>query len=163
MHRLVLLTGVRGSTGAGRTCKSQQAQAGRIPGWHIHHLKPRHVWNRCLFCHHQSATGSFSAAHRDKQLKRNCAISSNYYYYYCMHGTDQHLDKNQLRTLRIQAGILAVGGTQSVITLEDGRPVSRASMRMTLSADQRVYDGKTTAQFLQAVVSNLSNPVKLLV
>ena len=63
----------------------------------------------------------------------------------------------------IQAGILAVGGTQHIVSLEDGQPVSKASMKMTLSADQRVYDGQTTASFLQAVCANLSNPVKLLI
>ena len=62
-----------------------------------------------------------------------------------------------------QAGILAVGGTQQRVHLEDGHPVSRAEIIVTLSADERVYDGEISASFLDALCANLANPVKLLV
>ena len=63
----------------------------------------------------------------------------------------------------MQAGILAVGGTQEEIVLENGQPKARLQMKVTLSADQRVYDGETSSKFLEAFCTNMANPVKLLV
>jgi len=62
-----------------------------------------------------------------------------------------------------QAGILAVGGTQEVVVLVGGKPVAKSQMKVTLSADQRVYDGATSSKLLQAFCDNMANPVKLLV
>lgn len=62
-----------------------------------------------------------------------------------------------------QAGILAIGGTQEEVVLENGHPVTKLQMKVTLSADQRVYDGQTASRFLGAFCSNMENPVKLLV
>ena len=61
-----------------------------------------------------------------------------------------------------QACILAVGGTQQHIVLENGAPKAKSIMTVTLSADQRVYDGEVASQFLAAFCSNISNPVRLL-
>ena len=63
----------------------------------------------------------------------------------------------------MQAGILAVGGTQHKVVLENGKPVSKAQMNVVLSGDQRVFDGQTAHKFLSALCSNLENPVKLIV
>ena len=63
----------------------------------------------------------------------------------------------------VQAGILAIGGTLEEVVLEKGQPVTRQLMKVTLSADQRVYDGKTSSSFLEAFCANMANPVKLLV
>lgn len=49
----------------------------------------------------------------------------------------------------VQAGILAVGGTQEVVVLVNGKPVAKSQMKVTLSADQRVYDGAISSDFLQ--------------
>lgn len=61
-----------------------------------------------------------------------------------------------------QACILAVGGTQQHVVLENGAPTAKSVMTVTLSADQRVYDGEVASQFLAAFCSNISNPVRLL-
>jgi pyruvate dehydrogenase E2 component (dihydrolipoamide acetyltransferase) len=52
----------------------------------------------------------------------------------------------------MQAGILAVGGTQEVVVLVGGKPVAKSQMKVTLSADQRVYDGATSSKFLQVYI-----------
>lgn len=62
----------------------------------------------------------------------------------------------------MQSGILAIGGTQQQVSLQNGQPVATPSMTVTLSADERVVDGDIAAAFLAAFASNLSNPVKLL-
>ena len=61
-----------------------------------------------------------------------------------------------------QAGILAVGGTQRAVFLEGGLPKSREEICVTLSADERVLDGDLAAAFLEALASNMANPIKLL-
>lgn len=63
----------------------------------------------------------------------------------------------------LQAGILAVGGTQEEIILEQGQPVLKLRMKVTLSADQRVYDGRASSRLMEAFCANMANPVKLLV
>ena len=62
----------------------------------------------------------------------------------------------------MQAGILAIGGTQQQVSLKDGLPAATPSMTVTLSADERVVDGDIAAAFLDAFAHNMSNPVKLL-
>ena len=67
------------------------------------------------------------------------------------------------KQLLMQAGILAVGGTQEIVVLENGQPVTKLQMVLSLSADQRVFDGKTSANFMQAFCANMANPIKLIV
>ena len=62
----------------------------------------------------------------------------------------------------MQAGILAIGGTQQHVSLEGGVPVKTPHMTVTLSADERVIDGDVAGDFLQAFARNISNPVRLL-
>jgi pyruvate/2-oxoglutarate dehydrogenase complex dihydrolipoamide acyltransferase (E2) component len=62
----------------------------------------------------------------------------------------------------LQAGILAIGGTQHTVSLEKGEPVVEAGMTVTLSADNRVIDGDVAGEFLAAFAKALSNPVRLL-
>lgn len=62
----------------------------------------------------------------------------------------------------VQAGILAIGGTQQQVSLVDGQPMATPSMTVTLSADKRIVDGDLAAAFLDAFAKNISNPVKLL-
>ena len=57
---------------------------------------------------------------------------------------------------------MAVGGTQHHVVLEEGHPVAKAAMNVTLSADQRVYDGEISGNFLAAFQANMENPMKLL-
>lgn len=65
---------------------------------------------------------------------------------------------------KMQAGILAVGGTQHVVRLQEpGKLVSEAKMNLVLSADQRVFDGETASKFLKALCNYLANPVKLVI
>ncbi|MDE3081624.1 MAG: pyruvate dehydrogenase complex dihydrolipoamide acetyltransferase [Paracoccaceae bacterium] len=59
--------------------------------------------------------------------------------------------------------ILAVGaGVRKPVVAEDGSLGVATVMTMTLSVDHRVIDGALGAQFLQAVVENLENPVAML-
>lgn len=62
----------------------------------------------------------------------------------------------------LQAGILAIGGTQQHVSLSDGKPVATPHMTVTLSADERVVDGDVAGDFLTAFAKNISNPVRLL-
>ncbi|KAK9817885.1 hypothetical protein WJX72_003713 [[Myrmecia] bisecta] len=62
-----------------------------------------------------------------------------------------------------QACIMAVGGSQQHISMQQGKPVIRSQMEVTLSADNRVYDGAVAGDFLAAFCRNMENPVKLLV
>jgi pyruvate dehydrogenase E2 component (dihydrolipoamide acetyltransferase) len=61
-----------------------------------------------------------------------------------------------------QAAILAVGGSQSEVYLEDGVAKERGVMKLTLSSDHRVIDGAMAAQFLSGLKSLLENPVWLM-
>lgn len=60
-----------------------------------------------------------------------------------------------------QAAILAVGGAQSKVSLEGGRPVERQYMSLTLSCDQRVYDAELAGSLLKALVAGIESPVAL--
>ncbi len=59
--------------------------------------------------------------------------------------------------------ILAVGaGVKKPVVLKDGTIGVATVMSMTLSVDHRVIDGALGAQFLQAIVDNLENPMAML-
>ncbi|KAL4449482.1 hypothetical protein ABPG77_007126 [Micractinium sp. CCAP 211/92] len=60
-----------------------------------------------------------------------------------------------------QACIMAVGGARQVATLQGGQPASRSQMTVTLSADNRVYDGEVASQFLAAFSRHIANPYRL--
>lgn len=61
-----------------------------------------------------------------------------------------------------QACIMAVGGSVKHIVMQNGKPVVKTRMTVTLSADNRVYDGEVAAQFLQEFCNTIANPVKML-
>jgi pyruvate dehydrogenase E2 component (dihydrolipoamide acetyltransferase) len=61
-----------------------------------------------------------------------------------------------------QSAILAVGGIQQEVYLEDGVAKERDVMKMTLTSDHRVIDGALAAQFLSGLKSLLENPVWLM-
>ncbi len=60
-----------------------------------------------------------------------------------------------------QSGILAVGVVKPQPVVVDGEVRIADRMRMTLSADHRVYYGATAAQFLKEVKRLLENPLEL--
>ncbi len=60
-------------------------------------------------------------------------------------------------------GILAVGsGVKKPVVGEDGELTVATVMSVTMSVDHRVIDGALGAQFLQAIVENLENPMVML-
>jgi pyruvate dehydrogenase E2 component (dihydrolipoamide acetyltransferase) len=61
-----------------------------------------------------------------------------------------------------QAGILAVGAITDRVVAVDGMIGIRPMVTLTLSSDHRIIDGARAAQFLQEVVSTLSDPGKWL-
>jgi pyruvate dehydrogenase E2 component (dihydrolipoamide acetyltransferase) len=61
-----------------------------------------------------------------------------------------------------QSAILAVGGIQQEVYLENGVAKQKDVMKMTLSSDHRVIDGALAAQFLSGLKSLLENPVWLM-
>jgi pyruvate dehydrogenase E2 component (dihydrolipoamide acetyltransferase) len=61
-----------------------------------------------------------------------------------------------------QSGILAVGGIQQEVYLQDGVAKQRDVMKMTMTSDHRVVDGALSAQFLSALKSLLENPTWLM-
>ncbi|MBW8887964.1 MAG: pyruvate dehydrogenase complex dihydrolipoamide acetyltransferase [Fibrobacteres bacterium] len=61
-----------------------------------------------------------------------------------------------------QAAILAVGGIQPEVYLDNGVAKQRDVMKMTLSSDHRIIDGALAAQFLSGLKSLLENPVWLM-
>lgn len=61
-----------------------------------------------------------------------------------------------------QSAILAVGGIQTEVYLDNGAAKQREVMKMTLSSDHRVIDGALAAQFLSGLKSLLENPVWLM-
>jgi len=56
-----------------------------------------------------------------------------------------------------EAAILAVSSTVDTVTAVSGRPVVRARMKMTLSADHRIVDGTQAAAFVNAVKAKLED------
>lgn len=61
------------------------------------------------------------------------------------------------------ACILAVGGIQQLVAIENGAPAVQHHLKLTLSCDHRVVDGATGAKFLQTLKALLENPITLLV
>lgn len=61
-----------------------------------------------------------------------------------------------------EAGILAVGRVEDRVVAEDGQPVVRPRMRMTMSCDHRVVDGAMGARFLQTLTAILEDPALML-
>jgi len=62
-----------------------------------------------------------------------------------------------------ESGILAVGGIRQEVAMEDGELTVRPVVRLSLSADHRVYSGATAARFLSEVRRGLEQPISLLV
>jgi pyruvate dehydrogenase E2 component (dihydrolipoamide acetyltransferase) len=61
-----------------------------------------------------------------------------------------------------ESGILAIGQVAERVVVENGQPVVRPRMRVTMSCDHRVVDGATGARFLQTVRDFLEEPVMML-
>ncbi|KAL4515178.1 hypothetical protein Ndes2526B_g09615 [Nannochloris sp. 'desiccata'] len=61
-----------------------------------------------------------------------------------------------------QACIMAVGGARKVAKMEKGAPSAKTMMTVTLSADNRVYDGEVASKLLEAFAKNMANPYRLL-
>ncbi len=62
-----------------------------------------------------------------------------------------------------EACILAVGGAKAEAVVRDGEIVIRSVMRLTLSADHRVVDGASAAEFLVTLRTLLEQPLAMLV
>ena len=62
-----------------------------------------------------------------------------------------------------ESGILAVGQVADKVVADNGQPVVRPRMRMTMSCDHRVVDGATGARFLRTVREYLEEPAMMLV
>ena len=61
-----------------------------------------------------------------------------------------------------ESGILAIGRVEEKVVAENGQPVVRPRMRMTMSCDHRVVDGATGARFLQTVREYLEEPMMMI-
>ncbi|MDQ6963631.1 MAG: dihydrolipoamide acetyltransferase family protein [Mariprofundales bacterium] len=61
-----------------------------------------------------------------------------------------------------EGAILAVGGSEPRVVVEDGAMVVRNMMTLTLSCDHRVVDGAVGAQFLAVLQQQLERPAALL-
>lgn len=61
-----------------------------------------------------------------------------------------------------QACIMAVGGARKVARMVNGVPTAATVMNVTLSADNRVYDGEVASSMLEAFAKNMANPYRLL-
>ena len=57
-----------------------------------------------------------------------------------------------------QVAILAVGAIEDRVVAEEGQPVVRPRMEMTLSCDHRGVDGATASEFLGTLKSYLEEP-----
>src|SRR5690606_34543842 len=60
------------------------------------------------------------------------------------------------------AGILAIGGINDELYLNDGVVASKKIMKVTMSCDHRVVDGATGAKFLQTFKQFLENPISMI-
>lgn len=61
-----------------------------------------------------------------------------------------------------QGAIMAVGGGRKVARMDsNGTPVAITEMTVTISADSRVFDGQTAADFLEAFKANMEDPFRL--
>ena len=61
-----------------------------------------------------------------------------------------------------EVGILAVGAAEKRAVVRDGQVVARSVMTVTISADHRVVDGATAAEFLRTLKETLEEPGTLL-
>ena len=59
------------------------------------------------------------------------------------------------------AAILAVGGIQDEVVVQDGKMIQAAMMRVTLMSDHRIVDGMCAANFLVELKRLLENPEEL--
>ena len=57
-----------------------------------------------------------------------------------------------------EAGILAIGGIEDTVVVEDGEIVVEPRMRVTMSCDHRVIDGAQGARFLATLKAMLEEP-----
>lgn len=62
-----------------------------------------------------------------------------------------------------QSGILAVGAARDQVVVADGQVTVAKVMRVTLSADHRAVDGALAAEWLDAFVKRIENPVTSLI
>ena len=62
-----------------------------------------------------------------------------------------------------QVAILAVGAAEKRAVVRKDQIVARTTMTLTLSADHRVVDGATAAEFLRTLKSLLEEPAMMLV
>ena len=62
-----------------------------------------------------------------------------------------------------QVAILAIGAAEKRPAFKNGQVVGRTLMQLTLSADHRVIDGATAAEFLRTLKSLLEEPGMMLV
>ncbi len=62
-----------------------------------------------------------------------------------------------------EAAILAIGGTEARPVVKNGQVVAGQVMTITLSADHRVVDGATGAEFLSKLRGVLENPMAMLI
>ena len=62
-----------------------------------------------------------------------------------------------------EVGILAIGASEERAVVRDGQIVARPMMTVTLSADHRVVDGATAAEFLRTLKQMLEEPGMMLV
>jgi pyruvate dehydrogenase E2 component (dihydrolipoamide acetyltransferase) len=62
-----------------------------------------------------------------------------------------------------EVGILAVGGAEKRAVVKGDQIVARTVMTVTLSADHRVVDGATAAEFLRTLRELLEEPAMQLV
>ncbi len=62
-----------------------------------------------------------------------------------------------------EAGIIAIGGSESKPIVIDGSLEIRQRMRVTMSCDHRVIDGATGAKFLQTLKRYVENPLSLVI
>jgi pyruvate dehydrogenase E2 component (dihydrolipoamide acetyltransferase) len=60
-----------------------------------------------------------------------------------------------------ESAILAVGASEDKLVVENGEPVVRKRMRLTMSCDHRVIDGAVGAKFLQTLRRLIENPLML--
>ena len=61
-----------------------------------------------------------------------------------------------------QACIMAVGGARKVAEMQNRAAGAKTMMTVTLSADNRVYDGEVASKLLEAFSKNMANPYRLL-
>jgi len=60
-----------------------------------------------------------------------------------------------------ESAILAIGASEDRLVVENGEPVVRKRMRVTMSCDHRVIDGAVGAKFLQTLRRLIENPLML--